>query len=62
MPEVDSSIPVPAVAESTRALLQAFAGRVGLLVPCAPLSHQQIAFAERVVDLEQQGHIGGGQP
>jgi len=62
MPEADSSIPVPAAPESTRAVLQARAERVGLLVPGASLSHQQIAFAEGVADLVKQGRLGGGQP
>ena len=61
MPEADSSIPLPAAPESSRAVLQALAERVGLLVPGASLSHQQIAFAEGVVELVKQGRIGGGQ-
>jgi len=60
MPEIDSSIPIPEAPESNRAVLQALAERVGLLVPGASLSHQQLAFAEAVVDLVKQGRIGGG--
>jgi hypothetical protein len=62
MPEADSSIPLPAAPESNRAVLQALAERVGLLEPSASLSHQQIAFAEGVVELVTRGCIGGGQP
>lgn len=62
MPEADSNIPLPKAPESNRAVLQALAERVGLLVPGASLSHQHIAFAEGVIDLVKQGHIGGGQP
>lgn len=62
MPEADSSITLPTAPESNRAVLQPLAERVGLLVPGASLSHQQIAFAEGVVELVTRGRIGGGQP
>ncbi len=62
MPEADSNISLPKAPESNRAVLQALAERVGLLVPGASLSHQHIAFAEGVIDLVKQGRIGGGQP
>jgi len=61
MPEADSSIPLPSEPESNRAVLQALAERVGLLVPGASLSHQQVAFGKGVVDLVKQGRLGGGQ-
>lgn len=61
MAEADSSIPLPSEPESSRAILQALAERVGLLVPGASLWHQQVAFAEGVVDLVKQGRLGGGQ-
>jgi hypothetical protein len=59
MPEADSSIPLPAAPESSRAVLQALAERVGLLVPGASLSQEQVAFAEGIVDLVKQGRIDG---
>lgn len=62
MPEADSDIPLPKAPESNRAVLQALAERLGLLVPGASLSHQHIAFAEGVIDLVKKGRIGGGQP
>jgi hypothetical protein len=62
MAEADSSIPLPTAPESNRAVLQALAERVGLLVPGASLSHQQIAYAEGVIELVKQGRLGGGQP
>lgn len=60
MPEADSNIPLPSEPESSRAILQALAERVGLLVPGASLSHQQLAFAEGIVDLVKQGRLGEG--
>ena len=57
MPEQDSTIPLPATPASNRALFQALAERVGLLVPGASLSHQQMAFAEGVVALVKDGRL-----
>lgn len=61
MPEADSSIPLPKVPESNRAVLQSLAEGVDLLVPGASLSHQQIDFAVGVSDLVKQGRLGGEQ-
>jgi hypothetical protein len=61
MPDAHSSIPLPTPPNSDRAVLQALAERVELLVPGASLSHQQIAFAKGVVDLVNQGRVGGGR-
>lgn len=57
MPEKDSTIPLPETPVSNRALFQALAERVGLLVPGASLSHQQIAFAEGAVELAKSGRL-----
>lgn len=57
MPQEDSAIPLPPEPESNRALFQALAERVGLLVPGASLSHQQMTFAEGVVDLVRTGRL-----
>ncbi|MDP9897401.1 hypothetical protein J2W32_006534 [Variovorax boronicumulans] len=57
MPEEDPTIPMPAAPASNRALFQTLAERVGLLVPGASLSHQQIAFAEGVVELVKNGRL-----
>lgn len=61
MPDADSSIPLPTPPNSDRAVVQALAERVGLLVPGASRSHQQIAFAKGVVDLVNQGRVSGGR-
>ena len=57
MPEEDASIPLPGAPVSSRALFQALAERVGLLVPGASLSHQQMAFAEGIVDMVKSGRL-----
>lgn len=57
MSEADAAIPLPSEPESNRAILQALAERVGLLVPGASLSHQQYAFAEGVIELALQGRL-----
>ncbi|WP_093222221.1 MULTISPECIES: hypothetical protein [unclassified Variovorax] len=62
MPEADSTVPLLSAPQSNRATLQALAERVGLLVHGASLSHQQIAFAEGVIDLVKQGRLGGREP
>ena len=62
MSEADSSIPLPVAPQSQRAVLQALAERVGLLVPGASLSHQHIAFAQGVIELVKDGRIAKEDP
>jgi hypothetical protein len=60
MPAANVTIPLPSEFEPSRAILQSPAQRVGLLVPGASLSHQQVAFAEGVIELAKQGRLSGG--
>lgn len=59
MPQADTSIPLPSAPDSRVATFQALAERVGLLVPGASLSPQQVDFANAIVALVEQGDIGG---
>lgn len=57
MPE-DTNIPIPAGAESPRAVYQALAERTGVLAPGAPLSEELLAFAEAVARMARDGGPG----